>query len=505
MTALAPELASVAEELADAEVRPARGRLDASLLPRRPRRRPRPRRRDRRRPGADFRDQAPLPRLRLRRALGAAAEARSELRPADAGADPAAEAERRLVEAEERAGALAAELSHARAEAAPRFAEEVSAALAGLAMGEGDFRRRAARAGRDRPRRRLLPRPPESRPSVRARRRDRLRRRALADRARPPHRGARGGGRAHDRLRRDRRRDRRPDGARGRRGAPGPRRSRAGRHHHAPASDCERCRRALPRREGAGRPDPHPDRATLDAERKEELERMLGGAEFLSPPMSFVEFRGNAKLDRRTKRLVKRLGPDDIAIVDHADLDRISAEELLESGVRVVFNVSDSVTGRFPNPGPLRPRPRRRPAHRRHRHGALRRGEGGRAACRPRLRPLPQRHPIAAGRSRGRARPRGGLTVQRGRVAEALEDFADNTMRFLRGEEAPHRGRRAAAAPDAVPRQACGRRAARAPEAVDDLRIVRTYIRDFKPVPRRRRRRRGPADRGRLQAGRRRR
>ena len=69
--------------------------------------------------------------------------------------------------------------------------------------------------------------------------------------------------------------------------------------------------------------------------------------------MSFVEFQGIAKLDRRTKHLVKRLGPDDIAIVDHRDLDRISAEELVESGVRVVFNVAESVTGRFPNPGPL--------------------------------------------------------------------------------------------------------------------------------------------------------
>ena len=55
--------------------------------------------------------------------------------------------------------------------------------------------------------------------------------------------------------------------------------------------------------------------------------------------MRFVEFTGTARLDRRTKRLVKRLGPDDIAIIDHPDLDRISAEELLESGVRVVFNV----------------------------------------------------------------------------------------------------------------------------------------------------------------------
>src|SRR5437588_9578828 len=68
---------------------------------------------------------------------------------------------------------------------------------------------------------------------------------------------------------------------------------------------------------------------------------------------SFIEFTGAAKLDRRTKNLVRRLGPDDIAVIDHTDLDRVSAEELLESGVRVVVNVASSQSGRFPNPGPL--------------------------------------------------------------------------------------------------------------------------------------------------------
>ena len=69
--------------------------------------------------------------------------------------------------------------------------------------------------------------------------------------------------------------------------------------------------------------------------------------------MSFVEFTGTARLDKRTKRLVGRLGPGDIAIIDHRDLDRVSAEELLATNVRVVINVSPSVSGRFPNAGPL--------------------------------------------------------------------------------------------------------------------------------------------------------
>src|SRR5438874_10533958 len=73
----------------------------------------------------------------------------------------------------------------------------------------------------------------------------------------------------------------------------------------------------------------------------------------MAAPTSFVEFTGAAKLDRRTKNLVRRLGPDDVAIIDHTDLDRVSAEELVESGVRVVVNVGTSQSGRFPNPGPL--------------------------------------------------------------------------------------------------------------------------------------------------------
>ncbi|HEX2504839.1 MAG TPA: putative cytokinetic ring protein SteA [Gaiellaceae bacterium] len=198
--------------------------------------------------------------------------------------------------------------------------------------------------------------------------------------------------------------------------------------------------------------------------------------------MSFVEFRGTAKLDRRTKNLVKRLGPDDIAIVDHADLDRISAEELLDSGVRVVFNVSESVTGRFPNPGPLtlvRGGVRLIDAPGAELFDEVKEGEplvvrGGdlfRNGTR-----------IAAGRTLAARDLEEALTVQRSRVAEALEDFADNTMRFLREE-----GRLLAEGVE-LPQLRTRFRdrhavvAARAPEAVDDLRIVRTYIRDFKPV-----------------------
>lgn len=66
-----------------------------------------------------------------------------------------------------------------------------------------------------------------------------------------------------------------------------------------------------------------------------------------------MRHEGTAKLDKRTKDLVKRLGPSDIAIIDHVDMDRVSAETLLASGVEVVINAAQSISGAYPNIGPL--------------------------------------------------------------------------------------------------------------------------------------------------------
>lgn len=66
-----------------------------------------------------------------------------------------------------------------------------------------------------------------------------------------------------------------------------------------------------------------------------------------------MRFAGTARLDRRTKDLVKRLGRNDIAIIDHADMDRVSAESLAETGVEVVINAAPSISGVYPNLGPL--------------------------------------------------------------------------------------------------------------------------------------------------------
>jgi uncharacterized membrane-anchored protein len=59
-----------------------------------------------------------------------------------------------------------------------------------------------------------------------------------------------------------------------------------------------------------------------------------------------------ARLDRRTKNITKRLAPGDIAIIDHADLDRVSAAALIRRQVSAVVNAAPSISGRYPNLGP---------------------------------------------------------------------------------------------------------------------------------------------------------
>jgi uncharacterized membrane-anchored protein len=195
-----------------------------------------------------------------------------------------------------------------------------------------------------------------------------------------------------------------------------------------------------------------------------------------------TEVVGTARLGRRTKDLVKRLRAGDLAIIDHVDLDRVSAEELAECGVRAVVNVSPSSSGRFPNPGPLELV----------RSGVclvdalgsglfdelsdgetvtLRGGSVWRNGTR-----------LAEGVELTEAALVGALADQQSRVTEALESFADNTLRHLRDE-----GRLLAEGIEFPPLNTRFRDrhavvVARGPGYKSDLRIVRPYIRNFKPV-----------------------
>ncbi len=62
--------------------------------------------------------------------------------------------------------------------------------------------------------------------------------------------------------------------------------------------------------------------------------------------------KGIAKIDAKTKDLVKRLQPGDIAIISHRDIDAVAAESLIQTGIKVVINADKSMSGVYPNPGP---------------------------------------------------------------------------------------------------------------------------------------------------------
>ena len=144
---------------------------------------------------------------------------------------------------------------------------------------------------------------------------------------------------------------------------------------------------------------------------------------------------GTARLDRRTKRLVGRLRPGDIAVIDHVDLDRVAADSLVAVGVAAVLNAKPSVSGRYPNLGPevlvsagipliddlgedvfeQHPRGRRRPD----------RGQHGLRSATSRSRTGSRQDAESVAKAMADARE--GLSVQ-------LEAFAANTMEYLKQE-----------------------------------------------------------------------
>jgi uncharacterized membrane-anchored protein len=194
------------------------------------------------------------------------------------------------------------------------------------------------------------------------------------------------------------------------------------------------------------------------------------------------ELAGRARLGRRTKDLVKHLRPDEIAIVDHADLDRVSAEELAGTGVRAVVNVAESSTGRFPNPGPLELV-----------RSGVRLIDAPGAALFDELAdgdPVRIEHGavwrngtlLVQGTELDEPTLAAALAEQQGRVSHALQAFAENTLRHLQEEAG------ALAAGIELPNLRTRFRdrhaliVARGPGYKSDLRMVRPYVRDFRPV-----------------------
>ena len=145
---------------------------------------------------------------------------------------------------------------------------------------------------------------------------------------------------------------------------------------------------------------------------------------------------GAARLGKRTKELVRRLDAPDIAIIDHEDLDRIAAEDLVATRVRAVINVAPFSTGRYPNGGPLTLA-----------QAGVRLIEAAGAALFDELRDgdviaisggdvRRNGTVLTSGRVLSVAALAEQLTEHRHRIDAALADFAENTVTHLRDEGA---------------------------------------------------------------------
>ncbi|HEU5107108.1 MAG TPA: putative cytokinetic ring protein SteA [Micromonosporaceae bacterium] len=191
---------------------------------------------------------------------------------------------------------------------------------------------------------------------------------------------------------------------------------------------------------------------------------------------------GTARLDRRTKRLVGRLRPGDVAVIDHVDLDRVAADSLVAVGVSAVLNAKPSVSGRYPNLGPEVLVQAGIPlvddlgetVFQQLREGDHVRVEGNTVF----VGTEPVAHGVrqdAESVAKAMADAREGLSVQ-------LEAFAANTMEYLKQERDLLLD--GVGVPD-VDTRIAGRHCLIVVRGYDykaDLDVLRPYIREFKPV-----------------------
>jgi uncharacterized membrane-anchored protein len=191
---------------------------------------------------------------------------------------------------------------------------------------------------------------------------------------------------------------------------------------------------------------------------------------------------GCARVGKRTKDLTKRLEPGDIAVIDHADLDRVAADGLIDAGVVAVVNASPSITGRYPNGGPLRLV----------RAGVLLVDDVGSsimdAVIDGQTVRLDGGVVLAGGEELGNGHVLGVDEIER-RMDEArtgigheLQRFAENTLEYVQREA------ELVFAPVTLPKlrtSFSGRHAlvvVRGHDYKQDLRVLRSYIREFQPV-----------------------
>jgi uncharacterized membrane-anchored protein len=189
-----------------------------------------------------------------------------------------------------------------------------------------------------------------------------------------------------------------------------------------------------------------------------------------------------ARVDRKTKTIARRLNPGEIAIIDHSDLDRVSAEELIRRKVSAVVNVSVSMTGRYPNLGPQLLLDAGIPVVDDVGSDVLVRVTDGTVVRLDQETLYLGDTVVAKGTPLTQESVDAAMAEARAMVAVQIESFAANTLEFLRREhELLTDGVRA---PDLVT-DMTGRHVlvvVRGHHYREDLAALRAYIREYKPV-----------------------
>src|SRR3954471_14070124 len=195
-----------------------------------------------------------------------------------------------------------------------------------------------------------------------------------------------------------------------------------------------------------------------------------------------VVHEGRARVGKRTKLLVRRLKPGDIAVIDHQDIDRVAADDLVARGVRCVLNAAPSSSGRYPNPGPMIltdagvhlvdvPDAALFELLEDGQHLVVREGEIYRDN------ELVVSGTVVDGEEAHRSHERA-----RQRIGEALADFAENTITHMRDERELLAGRIDLPEFTTQFRDRTTLVVVRGVDHQKDLRILRPYLRDVKPV-----------------------
>jgi uncharacterized membrane-anchored protein len=195
-----------------------------------------------------------------------------------------------------------------------------------------------------------------------------------------------------------------------------------------------------------------------------------------------VEVSGVARLGKRTKHLVKRLRPGDIAIIDHVDLDRVSGEDLVACGVGGVVNCSRSSSGSYPNMGPLLLV--QAGIHLVDAPGAdlFKQLDDGDPITLRGDEILRRGEVIATGELQDPARVAELTEQRRAEIGVALERFAQNTVEYMQQEGELLSGKIELPRFDTDFRDRPALIVVRGVDHKRDLKALRPYIRDVKPV-----------------------